>query len=503
MPDPRDGGLPPLPPHLDPRGRRAATRAQARSRAGAQRSMPRYGRGRIAMISTGLLATLLSVALLLFSGYAWWNFRELNNGLVRHKLATGNQDPTKSDIDGTDQNLLLVGNDDRRGMTAAEAKALHTGMDEGSLSTDTMMLVHVPANGAKATLISLPRDSYVDIPGYGKNKLNSAYGQAYNNTSGDVDAKQTAGADALIKTVTQLTGLTIDHYVQVGLLGFYRISNAIGGVTVDLCNSVNDSYSGLHLSAGKHTIEGAEALKFVRQRHGLTNGDIDRTQRQRYFLTAAFRKIASAGTLLNPSRLTDLVSAIKKSIWVDQGLNITDLASQMANLSANNIVGKAIPYEGFADTDVGSVVVVDPAKVQAFVTKLIRSTDDAYAKAKTVDPSSVTVSVLNGGAANGAATTAAGTLQSAGFKADPGDSSTQTSSTIIEYPSGSESQAKTLAQYVPGAAVRSADVSTLTLTLGSDGITAKSTATSAKPSGSSSSSSSNSTGKPVDSGCIN
>ena len=463
--------------------------------------MPRYGRGRIAMLSAGAVATVLSVALLLFSGYAWWNFRDLNNGLQRIKVAIGQQSADKPDIDGTDQNLLIVGNDDRRGMTAAEAKALHTGMNEGSLSTDTMMIVHIPANGAKATLISLPRDSYVDIPGYGKNKLNSAYAQAYNDASGDANAKQAAGADELIKTVTQLTGLTIDHYVQVGLLGFYRISNAIGGVTVNLCNAVSDSYSGLHLSAGTHTIEGAEALKFVRQRHGLPNGDLDRTARQRYFLTAAFRKVASAGTLLNPSRLSDLVSAIKKSIFVDDKLNILDLADQMANLSANNIVGKAIPYDGFADTAVGSVVVVEPEKVQAFITKLIGSTGDAYAKAKTVEPSSVTVSVLNGGATNGAAGTAAAALQKAGFTANAGDSPTQTTSTIIEYPGGMESQAKTLAQYVPGAAVRSGDVSALTLTLGSDGVTAQSTPVVAKPS--SGSSSSRSTTTPVDSGCIN
>ena len=113
---------------------------------------------------------------------------------------------------------------------------------------------------------------------------------------------------------------------------------------------------------------------------------------------------------------------------------------------------------------------VDPAKVQAFVTKLIGSTDDAYTKAKTVDPSTVTVSVLNGGAANGAAGTAAATLKAAGFTADAGDSPAQQTSTTIVYPGGMESQAKTLAQYVPGAAVRKGDVATLTLTLGSDGV---------------------------------
>ena len=101
-----------------------------------------------------------------------------------------------------DENLLIAGNDDRSNLTDAQVKELHVGRDGGSLATDTMMIVHIPANGARATLISLPRDSYVDIPGYGKNKLNSAYAQAYNDASGDANAKQAAGANELIKTVT-------------------------------------------------------------------------------------------------------------------------------------------------------------------------------------------------------------------------------------------------------------------------------------------------------------
>jgi LCP family protein required for cell wall assembly len=332
------------------------------------------------------------------------------------------------------------------------------------------------------------------------NKLNSAYAAAYVHTRGSLVAKRAAGANLLIRTVTRLTGLTIDHFVQVGLIGFYRISNAIGGVSVNLCHSVNDSYSGLHLAAGHHSIKGVTALEFVRQRHGLTNGDIDRTQRQRYFLTAAFRKIASAGTLLNPGRLRDLVHAVDRSLYVDSGLKITNLAVQMANLSANNIVGKAIPYEGFNDNSpVGSVVVVDPAKVKAFVNKLIGSGNSALAKAKPVDPSTVRVSVLNGGAANGAARRAATRLTAAGFSAAAGDSSTAMSTTTIEYASGQESQAKTVAQYVPGAVVRTGDVATLTLVLGSDGAQVRSTPVKNPPHARSTKPKT----KAVDSGCIN
>ncbi len=485
-------GLPPLPPHLDPRGKRHAGGSVSR-RAGAP----------VARVSARVLSALLSAAIIAFFAYGWKNFRDLNNGLQRLSIHTGVQagGGQRNDIDGQDQNLLIVGNDDRTDMTKAEANALHTGKGEGSISTDTMMIVHVPADGSKATLISLPRDSYVDIPGHGKNKLNSAYADAYTSTTGTLEVRRAAGADLLIKTVTNLTGLTIDHFVQVGLLGFYRISNAIGGIPVNLCNAVNDSYSGLHLSAGHHSIKGVSALQFVRQRHGLTNGDIDRTQRQRYFLTAAFRKIASAGTLLNPGSLHSLVNAVDKSLYVDSGLNITNLAVQMANLSANNIVGRAIPFQGYNNNSpVGSVVVVDPAKVKAFVQKLIHSGNTALANAKTVAPSTVTVSVLNAGATNGAAAKAATTLKSVGFLATAGDTGTQQPSTTIEYPSGQEAQAKTVAQYVPGAVARSAPVSTVTLVLGSDGVAVRS-APAKKPAPSTSTHKHRT--KAVDSGCIN
>ena len=335
----------------------------------------RAGHHYIAM-SAKIVAALLSFSVLFVSAYVWVNYRKLDNGLRRLSITTGPQ-PTAAggtpDIDGKDQNLLVIGNDDRSTMTDKEVRQLKTGRDGGSLATDTMIIVHVPADGSKATLISLPRDSYVQIPGYGMDKLNSAYASAYTAAKGNAEAKRAAGANLLIRTITNLTGLTIDHFVQVDLIGFYRISNALGGVTVNLCRAVNDpDYSHLVMSAGKHTIKGVEALEFVRQRHGLTNGDIDRTARQRYFLTAAFRKLVSAGTLLNSRKLANLVSAVDKSIYVDRTFSLANLIRQMSNLSANNIVGNSIPYERYADVDVGNVLIVNPAKVKVFVKNLIR-----------------------------------------------------------------------------------------------------------------------------------
>ena len=226
-----------------------------------------------------------------------------------------------------------------------------------------MMIVHVPADGAKATLISLPRDSYVDIPGYGKYKLNSAYPDGYNNTAGGARRKRAGGAKVLVNTIQNLTGLTIDHFVQVDLLGFYRISNAIGGVTVNMCAAVKEPDSGINLHEGVNIIKGTQALAFVRQRYGFPNGlgDLDRVERQRYFLTAAFRKLTSAGVLLNPFKLQDLLNAVQSSLYMDTGLDPLALARQMENLSANNIVGQTIPTDGFGnDAASAASVVVNP-----------------------------------------------------------------------------------------------------------------------------------------------
>ena len=447
------------------------------------------------------VSALLSVALLLGFAYGWYNYRHLNDNLRRLQIVVSQ--PTTAggqhhDIDGQDQNILIVGNDDRSDMTTAEARALHTGKDGGSLATDTMMIVHVPANGSQATLISLPRDSYVAIPGYSKNKLNSAYADGYSDSSGTPDQKRAAGANLLIETVQDLTGLTIDHFVQVNLLGFYRISNAIGGVPVNLCQSVDDSFSGFDMSAGYHTLKGLTALEFVRQRHGLPGGDISRVARQRYFLTAAFRKISSAGILLNPGKLSALIDAVDNSLYVDSNFDILKFANQISGLNADNIHGQTIPYvEETTVNGVGDVEIVDPAQVRQFVANLLGQGQAVLGDVSPAAPSSVTVNVLNGGAQNGAADRNAAVLRGYGFHATGGTAGTQTSATTVEYAAGMEAQVKALLKYLPTTVVldKRTDVSVLTLVLGSDGLAVKTPATpGASPTPSS---------KPLDAGCIN
>jgi len=459
-------------------------------------------------VGARLAVATLSFLVLAGSGLAWVTYQgfsaDVPHGDAVPALAAGQRD-----LDGKDQNILLIGNDSRSGDTPAELAQLSTTDDGGSANTDTMMIVHVPGNGAKAALISMPRDSYVAIDGHGMGKLNSAYPDGYTATSGGADAKRAAGGRLLVGTVQNLTGLTVDYFVQVDLLGFYRISNAIGGVKVNLCAAMQESNSGINLHKGINVVKGKQALAFVRQRYGLPNGDLDRVQRQRYFLTAAFRKLASAGVLLNPLKLQRLLTAVQSSFFLDEKLNPTDLAGQLERLSANNIVGQTIPTDGFGTAGDGeSIVKVNPAEVKTFVSRLIGTADSKLDTAKAVAPSSVTVDVMNAGSADGAATQNADTLRQQGFViGTTGTSGRQSPATVIEYSAGMEAKAKTLAAYVPGATLQKiTSLSHVTLLLGSDGLTAK-----AKPVTTSTGSHAPTTPtvsakpkpKAIDAGCIN
>jgi LCP family protein required for cell wall assembly len=334
----------------------------------------------IGKMATCVIAALLSVSILVAFGWGWKNYRDLNAGLHTFKLNSLNRVPTTGTSggattsiqkDGQDQNILIVGLDDRTGLTPAQEKEYHTGNDATD-STDSIMIVHVPADGEKATLISIPRETYVDIPGYKKNLINAAYADAkYDGASGTLDEREGAGFDLLVSTVENLTGVSINHFVAIGFSGFVKIADAINGVEVNLCYAQNDPYSGLHITAGKHRLVGAQALAFVRQRHNITGGqgDLTRVERQRYFLAAAFNQIVSLGVLTSPTKISNLISAIKSSIFVDSdNFSLVDLAEQLADLTAGNIIGHTIPTEGDVTTIEGQDgLAADPAKVAAQV----------------------------------------------------------------------------------------------------------------------------------------
>jgi len=454
-------------------------------------------------------SAILSLAILLGSGWAWATYRNFTADITRVNAIPA----SKAGIDGTDQNILIVGSDDRESATDKELADLGTTRDNGSLNTDTMMLLHVPANGAKATMISFPRDSWVDIPGHGQDKLNSAYHYGLNASNGD----KNAGARLLVKTIENITGLTIDHYVQVDLISFYRISNAIGGVDICLNNAMGPNqdsdengrgYSGIDLPKGHSIIKGKQALAFVRQRHGLPQGDLDRIIRQQYFLSAVFRKMTSAGVLLNPLKLQDLMKAVSSSLVMDKNMDPLKLAQQMQNLQAGNLTFSTIPNNGSVWIGDVSAVQLNTAAIPDFIAGIVGA--DAATevkKATAAAKGSFTVSVLNGSGENLLATKNSQALNNAGFKAvvDEGDPGTY-SATTIKYAKGHEGEAKALLSEVPRAkVVRDNAVTHTTLIIGANKVQAKALMPT-KPTTSSPNpptSSSGGTRTAADAGCIN
>jgi LCP family protein required for cell wall assembly len=424
------------------------------------------------------VAGVLAALLLLTGGYATYSYNRFVGG-VTHVDAIPSAGDDDDDVDGVAQNILLVGDDHRPdNATPDELALLSTDSDGGASNTDTMIVLHIPADGSSATLISMPRDSYVEIPGYGQNKLNAAY-----SLGKQAGGSEAAGAQLLIQTVQNLTGLTMDHYVRVSLIGFYRVVDALGPVDVCLNQAAVDSFSGVNLPAGVSTLDAKQALSFVRQRHGLPGGDLDRQVRQQYFLSVEARKILSAGTLLNPTKLGSVLDAVSSSMETDSGLNFLQLANQVKNLRPENVRSATIPILGTPTISVGgaplSIVEVDQGAMPAFIQGLV-GPPQAYTDAVAAAPADVSVSVANASGVTGAATTATEALAAAGFVTGAPASAPATAATVVNYPAGQEAQAKAVAVYLPGAvAVASSQVTAVTVVLGSDGITVQAPVTDA------------------------
>ncbi len=325
------------------------------------------------------------------TGYAWSQLARLDAGLVTADvIAPSAQIPQDDTPIGEPlkvaQNILLVGIDSRTDtygnpLPQDVLDALHAGSGEdGGDTTDTMIVVHIPAGGAAATAISIPRDSYVDIAGgYGKHKINSAYSRGKNAAMSGLRAQglsgaelevaaNAAGAKAAIQTVEKFTGLTINHYAAINLAGFAALSEAVGGVQICLTAPVHDNYSGANFAAGPQTLSGAQALAFVRQRHGLQS-DLDRIARQQAFLSGMAKNILSAGTFTDLGKLNALVSAVQGSVVLDKGWDIVSFAQQLRGMSSGAIGFLTIPVQSISlpTPSDGDAVKVDPGQVQQFV----------------------------------------------------------------------------------------------------------------------------------------
>jgi LCP family protein required for cell wall assembly len=461
----------PLPARLDPRAGGGRSTSAATS--------GRAPRGRLA-VAARVVGAVLSVSLLAGSGWGWYLAQVAEASVSRTDAipTSGNSDAQGRGHAGQAMNLLLVGRDSRAGLTPQQQEEFSTGDPDGLLNTDSMMLVHVPADGSTATFVSIPRDLYVAIPGYGSAKLNSAFGRAYNAAGGSDADKEAAGARLLIQTISGFTGVQIDHFAEVNLLGFVNLSTIVGGVEVNLCEAVKDRYSGADFPAGVQTISGGEALSFVRQRHGL-GSDLDRQVRQQVYLAGLVRNVLSKNLLLNPGKQREMIAQVGSSVTVDQGLDLFDLATQMQSVKPDDITFQTIP--GLTDDTEGAESVLvpsDPEELKAFFASLSATPAPAAPAApagpvtKPAAPGDVTVSVLNGSGVKGAAATAAGALTTAGFVAGIGGNATaNTDVTTISHATGDDAQAAALLAQVPGAAVTIDDSlapGTVQLLLGSD-----------------------------------
>jgi LCP family protein required for cell wall assembly len=247
---------------------------------------------------------------------------------------------------------LLVGSDSRDSLTEEQKAQLSTG-DVDSRLTDTIMMLTTSPGGVP-TLVSIPRDSLVTIPGYGQNKINAAYA--------------IGGPPLLVQTVEQATGVRVDGYVEVGFDGFFEVVEAVDGVEVCLETAIADERAGIDLAAGCQVLGGADALGYVRSRYTDPDGDLGRVERQRQVIAALADRATSPAVLLNPLRAVPLSSAVGDALTVDEQAGPVDLARfGLALLRATGDGGAmlTVPFGGYATTDAGSVVLWDEAGAEA------------------------------------------------------------------------------------------------------------------------------------------
>jgi LCP family protein required for cell wall assembly len=362
-----------------------------------RKSAPAARAGRVVRAAAKTVLALVSVAALATTGYAYVTKDKLQNNVhTTEALSQPGEVAPSADDGATD--ILLVGSDartDAQGnpLPANLLKALRTEEKPG-VNTDTIIVLRIPKDGGKPSGISIPRDSWVDVPGRGKTKINSAYGVAKaefaaekrkegvtDQASIERDSDQ-AGRKVLVQTVQDFTQLRIDHYAEVNLLGFYLLTEALGGVQVCLNHATVDSDSGANFRAGPQTVSGGAALSFVRQRKNLPRGDLDRIVRQQAFLTSALHQVLSAGTLTSPSTLSNLMDAVHRSIVLDSGLDLLDFAEQVKGIASGSMTFVTIPVvniNGRSEDGKQSIVEVDPVEVRKFISGLVGHSDPAAA----------------------------------------------------------------------------------------------------------------------------
>ena len=295
------------------------------------------------MISLILVIAVLLACAGVLGGALW-----LESAMHRQAVLT---DYPGRPASGQGTTWLLVGSDSRQGLTVEQQEALATGGDTGNGRTDTILLVHIPAFGSSTptTMVSIPRDSYVPIPGYGRDKINAAFAMG--------------GAPLLAETIEQATGMRLDHYAEIGFSGFAVLVDAVGGVTVCPTAPIDDPLAGINLPAGCQKLGGGDALGYVRSR-ATPRADLDRMVDQRLFMSALLHRATNPVTWLNPWRWYSVPRAVVAALTVGHDDHVWDLARLAWSLHGSPVT-LTVPIGEFTSSDVGSVVVWDHGKAAA------------------------------------------------------------------------------------------------------------------------------------------
>jgi LCP family protein required for cell wall assembly len=449
---------------------------------------------------------LVSVVVLLVSGFAHMAYQKLAAVGQSHAISSG---PSVGEM-----NILLMGLESRTDWNGNVLpndilNALHAGSRNGVLfdgvggnTTNTLILIHIPAGGGKAVGISIPRDDYVTFPqpydGESGGKIDQAYGLALAAKESQLEAANhtgltnsiafagnEAGRAAAVATVEAVTGQHIDHFAEVNLDGFYELANDLGGVEICLDHPIwpPDPNSGFYAKqAGYQHLDAKMALAFVRQRDGLTNGDLDRTHRQQAFIDSVMHQLKTAGVLDDLTKVQALLSTASQYVITDAGWDLPDFATQMRSLTSKNIVFKTLPIVGYQKIDGQDDNVINLPQVQQFVTDNFAAADKPAAPAQSgsdgskkasvppADPANTTVEVYNGGSTPGLAGNVSNALVQAGYKAGSIGNTQGRTSTQVLYGAGVLGSADAIASAfnVTAKASTSLPFGTVVIRLGSD-----------------------------------
>jgi len=446
---------------------------------------------------TGYALSCVAAALVLVvSGFSYFVVRDVNSIGSSHAIASG---PSIGE-----QNILLMGLESRRDWNGnilpdSILAKLHAGSRQGvengvgGNATNTLILIHIPAGGKKAVGFSIPRDDWVSFAGtvgpQQSGKIDQAYGVSMYYEQGKLRAQDPgmsqdrlaflgneAGRHAAVATVERLTGVQIDHFAEVNLDGFYEVAKVLGGVEVCLRHRVYDTYSGAEFRRGRQHLDASQALAFVRQRHGLPNGDLDRTHRQQAFLDSVLHQLRTEGVLSDLSKVAALLSVSKRYVITDAGWNLLDFAAQARYLTGGDLTFRTLPIKGYAQINGQSANVVDPAQIKTIVHAAFYGSPQpppaqhraAAGASRTTARASrkTTVDVLNGGYTAHLAGNVSAALATAGYRAGQvGNTSYRTTTAVLYGGGASASAGKIAAMFgvtpVPSASVTAGHVEIL------------------------------------------